>query len=100
MKKDMPKDKLPFYDIMLAIVGAAAWSYIVFNFESLVRRAGIYTTLDIFVGIVGILILFEACRRIVGLPILIISLMRVMVKIFLFPMIENDITYQNYYSKL
>lgn len=82
MKKDMPKDKLPFYDIMLAIVGAAAWSYIVFNFESLVRRAGIYTTLDIFVGIVGILILFEACRRIVGLPILIISLIFIIYALF------------------
>ena len=82
MKKDMPKDKLPFYDIILAIVGAAAWSYIVFNFESLVRRAGIYTTLDIFVGIVGILILFEACRRIVGLPILIISLIFIIYALF------------------
>lgn len=81
-EKDMSKDKLPFYDIILAIIGAAAWSYIVVNFESLVRRAGIYTTLDIFVGIVGILILFEACRRIVGLPILIISLIFIIYALF------------------
>ncbi|MBO7517300.1 MAG: TRAP transporter permease, partial [Spirochaetia bacterium] len=39
----------------------------------LVRRSGINTALDVAIGIVGIIILFESCRRIVGLPIMIIA---------------------------
>lgn len=71
--KNMRRDTLPFYDVLLGIIGAAAWLYIAFNFDSLARRAGAYTTLDICVGVVGIVILFEACRRVVGLPIMIIA---------------------------
>ncbi|ASJ20885.1 C4-dicarboxylate ABC transporter [Brachyspira hampsonii] len=82
MKKDMPKDKLPWYDVILAIIGAVSWGYIVINFESIVRRAGIYTTTDIIIGIIGILIIFEACRRIVGLPILIISIVFIIYALF------------------
>ncbi|EKV56828.1 TRAP transporter, 4TM/12TM fusion protein [Brachyspira hampsonii 30446] len=82
MKKDMPKDKLPWYDVILAIIGAASWGYIVINFESIVRRAGIYTTTDIIIGIIGILLVFEACRRIVGLPILIISIVFIIYALF------------------
>ena len=82
MKKDMPKDKLPWYDVIIAIVGVCSWLYISINFDSLVRRAGIYNTTDIIIGIVGILILFEACRRIVGTPILIISLVFIVYALF------------------
>ncbi|WP_304354314.1 TRAP transporter permease [Brachyspira innocens] len=82
MKKDMPKDKLPWYDVILAIIGAASWSYITINFDSLVRRAGIYTSTDIIIGIIGILLVFEACRRIVGLPILIISIVFIIYALF------------------
>lgn len=82
MKKDMPKDKLPWYDVIIAIVGACSWLYISINFDSLVRMAGIYNTTDIIIGIVGILILFEACRRIVGTPILIISLVFIVYALF------------------
>ena len=82
MKKDMPKDKLPWYDVIIAIVGACSWLYITINFDSLIRRAGIYNTTDIIIGIIGILILFEACRRIVGMPILIISLVFIVYALF------------------
>ncbi|QSI02776.1 TRAP transporter permease [Treponema ruminis] len=71
--KSMPKDTLPLYDVVLAFIGAGCWSYYIVNFEQIVRRAGAYTPLDIAVGIVGIIILFESCRRIVGLPIMIIA---------------------------
>lgn len=82
MKKDMPKDKLPWYDVIFAIIGAGSWSYITINFETIVRRAGIYTTTDIIIGIIGILLVFEACRRIVGLPILVISIIFIIYALF------------------
>ncbi len=71
--KKMPRNTLPLYDVILAFVGAGAWVYYITNFEAIVRRAGAYTTLDIVIGVIGIIILFESCRRIVGLPIMIIA---------------------------
>ena len=71
--KKMPRNTLPWYDVVLALAGAACWLYIVINFQYLVRRAGAYLPLDIAVGTLGILILIESCRRIVGLPILLIA---------------------------
>lgn len=71
--KKLPKDTLPIYDVILGLIGAGCWMYIVINFQQLVRRSGNNTTLDVIIGIIGILILFESCRRIVGLPIMIIA---------------------------
>lgn len=71
--KNSPRNTLPWYDIVLGLIGMACWLYIVVNFDSLVRRSGNNTPLDVAVGIVGILVLFESCRRIVGLPIMIIA---------------------------
>ena len=82
MKKNMVKNKLPWYDIILAIISSSSWGYIVFNFDSLVRRAGIYNTIDIIVGIISIILVFEACRRIVGFPILIISIIFIIYALF------------------
>ena len=71
--KSMPKNTLPLYDVILAFVGAGCWCYYIINFHEIVMRAGAYTAIDIIVGIIGIIILFESCRRIVGLPIMIIA---------------------------
>lgn len=72
--KNMRKDTLPWYDVLLGVAGAACWLYIVVNFDTLVRRTGDNTVLDIVIAVIGIIILCESCRRIVGLPILIIAL--------------------------
>mgnify|MGYP002624129078 CR=1 FL=1 len=87
--KKSPKNTLPWYDVVLGLIGAACWIYMVggyspkfldfmnntfhTNLTPLYARAGAYTTVDILIGIVAILILFESCRRIVGLPIMIIA---------------------------
>ena len=71
--KNSPRNTLSLFDIVLGLIGMACWLYIVVNFDSLVRRSGNNTPLDVAVGIVGILVLFESCRRIVGLPIMIIA---------------------------
>lgn len=71
--KKSPKNQLPLYDVILGLIGAACWVYIVVNFQALARRTGAYKPVDIIVAVVGILVLMESCRRIVGLPILIIA---------------------------
>jgi len=71
--KKMAKNTLPWYDVVLGLIGAACWLYIVINFQQIARRAGAFTVLDVIVGGIGILVLFESCRRIVGIPIAVIA---------------------------
>ena len=71
--KKSPRNKLPWYDIVLGLIGSACWMYIVINFQDLARRTGAFLPQDIIVGVIGILVLMESCRRIVGIPILIIA---------------------------
>ncbi|WLR50254.1 TRAP transporter permease [Bacillus tianshenii] len=66
---------VPFYDIILAIAALATNYYIVFNYERIVNKAIIlgYNDVDMFVATAGIILLLEATRRAVGLPIVIIA---------------------------
>jgi TRAP transporter 4TM/12TM fusion protein len=65
---------IPWYDIALALLSTAVIAYLVVNHEALIDRAGAFTPLDIAVGVVGIVLVLEACRRVVGIPILVIAL--------------------------
>lgn len=71
--KNQPRNTLPIYDVLLGLIGAACWVYIVINFQELAKRTGAFTSIDITIALIGIVILFESCRRIVGLPIMIIT---------------------------
>ena len=71
--KKWSKDRLHPLDLGLAVLGAITPMYIIANYGQLVLRAGTATTMDMIVGVVGILLVLEAARRIVGLPIVIIA---------------------------
>jgi TRAP transporter 4TM/12TM fusion protein len=64
---------IPWYDFVLAVTGAAAFFYYAVNFEAITLRAVRLLPLDIVTGIVGIVILAELCRRVVGVPILVVA---------------------------
>ncbi len=61
-------------DLGLAILSAVPPLYILLNYHDLVLRAGTVTPTDVAVGILGIVMVIEAARRIVGLPIVIVVL--------------------------
>ncbi|MFO7152730.1 MAG: TRAP transporter permease [Bacillota bacterium] len=73
MKKSWPRDRIHPVDVVLAILGAAAPLYIPIFYQELVRRAGTVTTLDYIVGLIGIFLVLEAVRRVVGIPMVIIA---------------------------
>ena len=52
-------------DLVLAILGAAAPAYLVIEYNELVLRAGTVTETDFLVGLLGVLLVIEATRRIV-----------------------------------
>ena len=63
---------IPWYDIVLMLMGTGAFLYFAFNAGSIVERYNI-TILEVVVGILGIISLVELCRRSVGLPIIIVA---------------------------
>ena len=67
---------IPWYDFILMALGAGSFLYYCFSYDSLVRvltSAARISTLQIVIGIVGILCLIELCRRCVGIPILCVA---------------------------
>ncbi|NEN75529.1 TRAP transporter permease [Pelistega sp. NLN82] len=68
-----PKHRIPLPDWIFACLGAFLAAYYIFFYEGLVTRFGAPNTQDIIVGCFGILILLEACRRSLGLPLVIIA---------------------------
>ena len=66
---------MPWYDIVLMVVGAGAFLFYTFNAETVVKLNMRITKdmLYIVTGAVGMLVLAELCRRSVGLPILCVA---------------------------
>ncbi|MBO5858158.1 MAG: TRAP transporter permease [Clostridia bacterium] len=73
-KKEKKRDNhVPIYDWIFAVLGSGAFFYYTFNCQAIVDRASRINELDIAIAIVGTVLLFEACRRVVGLPIVCVS---------------------------
>ena len=76
-KKGVQKvNHLPWYDIVLMILGAGAFFYYCFNANTLLNMRLKIKLQDVkltIIGIVGLLVLAELCRRSVGLPILCVA---------------------------
>ncbi|MDD4504210.1 MAG: TRAP transporter permease [Clostridiaceae bacterium] len=73
LSKKMPKNKMHWIDITLAIISGFVGLYITFNYNALIMRAGEQNKLDIFIAILAVLFVLEAARRVVGIPIVIIA---------------------------
>ena len=74
-KKHVHVNRLPWYDIVIMVIGAAAFFYYCFNYGTLIKTltsAAKMTPFLIAVGVAGILTLAELCRRCVGVPILVV----------------------------
>ena len=72
--KSWSRTKLHPLDLLLAILGAAAPAYILIEYNHLVLRAGTVTSTDLAVGLLGVLLVIEATRRVVGIPMVVVVL--------------------------
>ena len=66
-------NSMPWYDIVLMVLGAGSFFYYCFNYMTIVKTvtsASKMTGFYAILGVVGILCLAELCRRCVGIPIL------------------------------
>jgi len=75
--------KISIIDILISIVGTFCCLYIYFFYDQLVDRGGILLKItlgqniilpiELIIGVCGILILLEATRRVIGIPLVIIA---------------------------
>ncbi len=76
--------KISVFDILISIIGAFSCFYIYFFYDQLVDRGGVLLNIfigdsfklpvELIIGSLGILILLEATRRAIGLPLVIIAI--------------------------
>ena len=72
-KKGVQKvNSIPWYDVILMFLGTGSFVYFAINAGEIVSRFKI-TSLEVVIGVIGVICLAELCRRSVGLPILIVA---------------------------
>ncbi|MCL2401077.1 MAG: TRAP transporter permease [Oscillospiraceae bacterium] len=69
-KNNVKVNYIPWYDFAFAVIGLAAFFYYALRFETIALQRMMFTQMDFIVAVIGIAILFIACYRILGLPLL------------------------------
>ena len=74
-KGDSRVNHMPWYDIILLIVGPGAYFFYAINAEKVINMSALVMQnhLYMIIGLIGILALVELCRRCVGIPILCVA---------------------------
>ena len=76
------KRKITFIDISIGVLGIFCCLYIYFFYDELISRAGVLyifkykdfnIPIELIIGSIGILILLEATRRVIGIPLVVIA---------------------------
>ncbi len=64
---------IPWYDWVLGIIGSYSFFHYAIFFQDIVQKATRIDTLEVVLGAIGIVVLAEACRRVTGLPIIVVA---------------------------
>ena len=71
-KKNHKVNHIPWYDVVLMLAGAGSFMYYALNCTDILLMGARIQPLHVVLGLVGILVLFELCRRCVGIPIIVV----------------------------
>jgi TRAP transporter 4TM/12TM fusion protein len=69
VSKRSSRYKLPWYDIVLALLATVVGGNIVAFYPELMPRLGIITPTNVVLGLIAILLVLEASRRLLGYPV-------------------------------
>jgi TRAP transporter 4TM/12TM fusion protein len=72
--KRSPRDHVPILDWVLALVSAFCAAYLFIFYRELATRPGQPIPMDVWSAALGIVLLLEATRRVLGLPMVIVAL--------------------------
>ena len=71
-KSNHKVNHIPWYDFVLMAIGFGSFMYFAFNVTDILLMGARIETFHVVLGIAGLLVLVELCRRCVGLPIIIV----------------------------
>lgn len=74
LRKNSPRNKIAWYDYILALLSLIVCAYWPIYYEELVQMVGGIDTAQMIIGGMAILLVLEAARRVVGLPLVIIAI--------------------------
>ena len=89
--KSKRNQKIQLIDFVFVFLGLVTTLYLVIGYEGLVHRQGLMSTItilsftipyEIIIGSTGIILLLEATRRVVGLPLVIIAVIFILFSFF------------------
>jgi TRAP transporter 4TM/12TM fusion protein len=86
---------IPFYDFILAMIAGFSAIYVTVYYQVLVTRIGNPTTVDLVMGCLTILLILEATRRAVGLPLMLIASLFILYG-FIGPYLPDLIAHRGY----
>lgn len=72
-KDSLRENYIPWYDVLLAFASLAVYCYYAINQKAIIMMANRIGTVQIVIGIIGILLLVELCRRSTGVPIIVVA---------------------------
>ena len=65
--------RIPWYDIILIILAIASFGYWMMEYENYVSRVTMPNKYDFWFGVIGIILLFEIARRVLGNTLLVVA---------------------------
>lgn len=100
IKKGTQKvNNLPWYDIILMILGSGAFLYFAIDYQTVFDNGIFLEWYQVIIGIIGILVLCELCRRSVGIPILLVAAAFVLYAIIYKNGNISSVVYSLFYTK-
>ncbi|MDD9979602.1 MAG: C4-dicarboxylate ABC transporter, partial [Boseongicola sp.] len=72
--KNSPRNHIPILTWIIAIVAATAASYLWWDYRGVADRTGNPNTMDLVMAGIGIILLMEAARRSLGIPLMGVAL--------------------------
>ncbi len=71
--KRSPRSHVPVTDWLFALVGAFCAAYLFLFYRDLAQRPGQPTQMDVYAAAIGVIVLLEATRRVLGLPMVVVA---------------------------
>lgn len=88
-----PRDRVPHIDWLFAAAAAFCAGYLFLFYAQISTRPGLPTTMDLIVAVIGLVLLLEAARRTLGLPLVILATLFI-AYIFLGPYMPDVIAHR------
>jgi TRAP transporter 4TM/12TM fusion protein len=73
-RKGSGQTTIPWYDLVLSLAALYVGMYMFANFKEMALRSGNASTMDVVVAAMIILLILEAARRVLGMPLVILAL--------------------------